>query len=166
MITPADIKTLYEFNSWANGSMIESIRPLPPDAWGRDLASSHGGIQGTLVHTMGAEEIWLKRWNGESPSRFYAASDFPTMASVEERWSEVNRELLEFSRGLSPARAEAAIGYRDLKGNSHSQPLWQMMQHLVNHSTYHRGQIVTMMRQLGAQPAVTDLIAFYRLPGR
>lgn len=160
----SDIHSFYEFNSWANARILEAVRALTPEQYTNDLHSSHGGVHGTLVHTMGAEEIWLKRWNGESPSRFYAPEDFPTFAAVSERLSEIDRSLVAFSRSLTTDEAlHAVIAYKDLKGNPYSQALWQLMQHLVNHSTYHRGQIVTMLRQHGAKAVATDLVAYYRL---
>jgi uncharacterized damage-inducible protein DinB len=162
-----DLHSLYEFNSWANTRTLQSVESLSPADYARDLGSSHGGVHGTLVHTMGAEDIWLKRWQGESPARFYSAADFPTFKEVRERWAALDASLLTFVRYLAAdADAQRIVDYRDLKGNPYSQPLWQLMQHLVNHSTYHRGQVVTMLRQLGATPASTDLVAFYRLhPG-
>lgn len=159
-----DIQNLYAFNSWANAKMLEAVRPLTADEYARDLRSSHGGVHGTMVHMMGAEEIWLKRWQGESPAQFYSPADFPTFDAVLERWSAIDRSLVAFARSLAAeAQIHAAVAYKDLKGNPYSQPLWQLMQHLVNHSTYHRGQVVTMLRQLGAKAVGTDLVAYYRL---
>ena len=159
----SDLHSLYAFNSWANARVLEAVRALTPEQYTKDLHSSHGGVHGTIVHTMGAEEIWLKRWNGDSPSQFYSPADFPTFESVRQRWTELDRSLVAFSRSLrEDGQIGSVIAYTDLKGNPYSQPLWQLMQHLVNHSTYHRGQVVTMLRQLGAKAAATDLVAFYR----
>ena len=159
-----DIQTLYAFNSWANRRLLESLQTLSHEEFARDLGSSHGGIHGTLIHAMGAEDIWLRRWKGESPSRFYGTAEFPTLGAVAGHWGAVDTALLEFSRWLrADADIEAVTAYKDLKGNAYSQPLWQLMQHVVNHSTYHRGQIVTMQRQLGFAPTGTDLVTYYRL---
>lgn len=159
-----DLRLLFEFNSWANARILHAVETLAPEQYARNLGSSHGGIHGTIVHTMGAEDIWLKRWNGDSPSRFYGASDFSGFDAVRERWAVVDAALLAFARSLgADAEAQRVISYNDLKRNAYAQPLWQLMQHVANHSTYHRGQVVTMLRQLGAAPPATDLIAFYRL---
>ena len=66
------------------------------------------------------------------------------------------------SARLPSADLDRVVEYHNTKGHAFSNPMWQMLQHLVNHGTYHRGQITTMLRQLGATPLTTDLIAFYR----
>ena len=157
-----EIQDLYEFNSWANKRILGAVEPLVSEQYHRDLGSSHGGVHGTLVHAMGAEEIWFKRWNGESPSHLYTAAEFPTLAAVAERWAAIDASLIAFSRAAL-TDTKAVVSYKDMKGNPYAQPLGQLMQHLVNHSTYHRGQVVTMLRQLGTAAVATDLVAFYRL---
>ena len=158
-----DIHNLYEYNYWANHRLLEVVETLPGEQFAKDLGSSHGGIQGTLVHTMGAEEIWLKRWKGESPGSFYSAQDFPTFDGLSNNWEMVEMEVMGFCHTLkTDDDIKKTISYKNLKGESFSQPLWQLMQHLVNHSTYHRGQIVTMLRQLGIKPIGTDLVMYFR----
>ena len=158
-----DINTLYDYNYWANHRLLEIIDGVPQDQYLRDIGSSHGGIHGTLVHMMGAEEIWLKRWKGDSPAQFYSASEFPNFEAVTDRWEMVEMEMMGFCHMLkSDGDIQRAITYKDLKGNQYTQPLWQLMQHLANHSTYHRGQIVTMLRLIGAKPVGTDLSVYYR----
>ena len=158
-----DIHNLYEFNYWANHKILGVIETLSPEQFTKDHGSSHGGIHGTLFHIMGAEEIWLKRWKGESPTTFSKAEDYPTLDALTQHWDVVEHEMMGFCHMLkTDDDILKVLSYNDLKGNSYAQPLYQMMQHLVNHSSYHRGQVVTMLRQLGAKPVGTDMIAFYR----
>lgn len=158
-----DIHLLYEFNYWAKSRMLGVVETLTPEQYTKDLGSSHGGIHGTLVHCMGAEDIWLKRWKGEDSSSMYTTKDVPTLESLMSRWDMVEHQMMSFCHALkTDDDIKKVVTYKDLKGNEHSQPLWQMMQHLVNHSTYHRGQITAMLRQLGVKPVGTDLITFYR----
>ncbi len=162
-MTLPDIFSLVDFNYWANHRLRSVLETVPHEQYVRDMGSSHGGIHGTLVHIMGAEEIWLRRWQGTSPSSFYKAEDFPTFDAVQNHWNIVEQELIGFCHMLKTEDdIQKFILYKDLKGNEYSQPLWQSMQHLVNHSTYHRGQVVTMLRQLGMKPIGTELINFYR----
>ena len=159
-----DIHNLFEYNYWANHRILGVVETMQTDQILKDLGSSHGGIHGTLVHMMGAEEIWIRRWKGESPASFYTASEFPTFEAVANRWEMVEMEMMGFCHMLKIEEdLKQIISYKDLKGNPYSQPLWQLMQHLANHSTYHRGQIVTMMRQLGTKPVGTDLVSYFRL---
>jgi uncharacterized damage-inducible protein DinB len=162
-MTLSDIKELFLFDEWATDRILEIVASLPEDQYSRDLRSSHGGIRGTLVHAYGAEWIWLERWKGGSPTALAREEDIPTFQQLVQRWSTLRQELNQFVASLSEERLALPHSYKDLKGNSYTQPLWQQMQHLVNHSTYHRGQVVTMLRQLGVKPVATDLIAFYRL---
>lgn len=158
-----DIHTLYEFNYWANHRILEVVEPLTQEQFTKDLGSSHGGIHGTLFHTMGAEAIWLKRWKGESPSAYWKPEEYPTFEALGERWQTVEHEMMGFCHMLkTDDDIRGVIAYRDLKGKEYSQALYQLMQHLVNHSTYHRGQVVTMLRQLGVKPVGTDLVTYYR----
>jgi uncharacterized damage-inducible protein DinB len=162
-MTIAEIRTLYEYNYWAKARIMNVVETLSHDQFTKNLGSSHGGVHGTLVHIMGAEEIWLKRWQGTSPSSFYKAEDFPTFDAVENHWKMVEHEMMGYCHMLKTENdIQRVVTYKDLKGNQYSQLLWQAMQHLVNHSTYHRGQVVTMLRQLGVKPIGTDLITFYR----
>lgn len=162
-----DIHLLYEYNYWANHLLLGVAATLSHEQFTKNLSSSHGGIHGTLVHMMGGEEIWLKRWKGNSPSSIRKPEEFPTFSEVSSHWDTIEHEMMEFCHTL---KTDEDIGkilmYKDIKGNQYSQPLWQMMQHLANHSTYHRGQVVTMLRQLSVKPIGTDLITFYREKGK
>lgn len=115
----------------------------------------------TLTHIMFVEWLWLERWHGRSPTG-PPPGEFPDLTSIRARWREIENDLLKFVRALSAPDLDRVLTYRNTKGNSFSDRLWQMLQHLVNHGTYHRGQIITLLRQLGATPVATDMIAFYR----
>jgi len=158
-----DIHNLYDFNYWAKRRILGVVETLTPEQFSKNLNSSHGGIQGTLIHTMGAEEIWLKRWKGESPASFAKAEEYPSFDLIADHWDMVEHEIMGFCHKLrTDEDLQKKIAYRDLKGNAFTQPLGHLMQHVVNHSTYHRGQVVTMLRQLNVKPVSTDLVAYYR----
>lgn len=161
-MTLEHIRLLYEYNYWANHRVLDACSALAEEQLTRDLGSSFRSVRDTLAHIMGAEWIWLERWQGRSPAALPAATDFPTLASLRARWAEIERELVGFVAKLTPEALAGVRRYRTTEGKEQGQPLWQMLQHLANHGTYHRGQIVTLLRQLGAKPVATDLIAFYR----
>lgn len=161
-MTLSDIKDLFAFDQWATERMLEIVAALPEEQYARNLNSSHGGIRGTLVHSYGAERIWLERWRGSNPTTLVTEEEVPTFGQLKEKWTTLRGELNRFLESLTEEHLQSAHTYKDLKGNQYTQPLWQQMQHLVNHSTYHRGQVVTMLRQLGVRPVATDLIAYYR----
>jgi uncharacterized damage-inducible protein DinB len=119
-------------------------------------------VRDTLAHIYGAEWIWLERFQGRSPASLPDVKEFTTLASLRERWLEHEARLLSYVRGLTQADLDRVMEYKTLKFGVYRNPLWQSMQHLVNHGTYHRGQVTTLLRQLGAQPILTDLMHFYR----
>lgn len=156
-----DILTLFDYNAWANARTLGAVEALTAEQFLRDLGNSFPSVRDTLAHILGAEWIWLCRWRGESPSSGLAADDFPTVASLRDRLAALDRERRLFLDELSEERLAQPFSYRDLAGNAHSLRLVESLQHVVNHGTYHRGQITTMLRQLGATPVSTDMSRFY-----
>ncbi len=159
-MTPEHFRLLYEYNAWANRRVLEACGALSDEQFTRDLGSSFRSVRDTLVHIFGAEWIWLERWHGRSPMALPPAMEFHTLGSVRVRWAELERDLMDFVAGVSVAGLDRLIEYRNTRGNQFAYPLRSMLQHLVNHGTYHRGQIATLLRQLGAQPHSTDLLRY------
>src|SRR5216684_3307335 len=139
-MTPQEMRMLYDFNAWANHRSLNAASSLTAEQFVKPMGSSFGSVRDTLGHIFGAEWIWLERFQGRSPASLPDTTQFKDVASLLERWME----------------------YKTLKYGVYSNPLWQSMQHLVNHGSYHRGQVTTLLRQLGAQPILTDLMHFYR----
>lgn len=161
-MTPEDIRMLFDYDAWANERARAACAPLTPEQFTRSLGSSFGSVRDTLVHIFGAQWIWLERFEGRSPDGLPAPETCPDFASVASRAGEIQHRLIGYVAGVTAADLEHTLQYRDTKGNTHQNPLGPVLQHLANHGTYHRGQITTMLRQLGAKPVSTDLIAFYR----
>jgi uncharacterized damage-inducible protein DinB len=157
-----DFRLLYDYNTWANLRSLESCSALTPEQFSRDLSSSFRSVRDTLVHIVNAEWIWLERWHGRSPSAPPEAAQFPDLASVRARFAQLDRALVDYVASLTADDLQRVLHYKTMSGVPQAQPGWQMLQHLANHSTYHRGQIATMLRQLGSKPVSTDLINFYR----
>jgi uncharacterized damage-inducible protein DinB len=161
-MTLAEILVLFEYDEWATERTLESVSNLSDGKYHDDLKSSHGGIHGTLIHIYSAGMTWLQRWKGSSPSTSVNVQEIPNLESLKAHWKEYRISLNSYLRSLTEAGLHAALSYADSKGNKHAEPLYQQMQQIINHASYHRGQIVTMLRQLGGKPQATDLIMFYR----
>jgi uncharacterized damage-inducible protein DinB len=161
-MTPEEMGLLYEYNAWANHRALDAASALTPEQFTKPLGSSFSSVRDTLAHICGAEWVWLERFEGRSPSSLPDASQFGESASLGAHWAEQETRLLTFVRGLKQADLDRVMEYKTLKFGVYRNPLWQSMQHLVNHGTYHRGQVTTMLRQHGAQPILTDLMHFYR----
>jgi uncharacterized damage-inducible protein DinB len=161
-MTPQEMRVLYDYNAWANHRALDAVSSLTTEQFVQPLGSSFGSVRDTLGHIFGAEWIWLERFQGRSPASLPDTTQFKDVASLQERWNEHEARLLGFVRGLTQTDLDRVFEYKTLKFGVYSNPLWQSMQHVVNHGTYHRGQVTTLLRQLGAQPILTDLMHFYR----
>jgi uncharacterized damage-inducible protein DinB len=161
-MTPEEIRVLFDYNAWANHRELDAASALTAEQFVKPLGSSFSSVRDTLAHICGGEWIWLERFQGRSPSSLPDTTPFSDVSSLRAHWAEQEARLLDFVRGLTQTDLERTLEYKTLKFGVYKNPLWQSMQHLVNHGTYHRGQITTMLRQLGAQPILTDLMHFYR----
>ena len=157
------IRILMDYNYWARDRALASAEHLSGEELSRSLGSSFGSVLDTLVHIYSAEWIWYRRWQGESPSARPDTSELVSVAALRDAWMALEAQIKAFVDALGPAGLHRMIEYKSLTGQSSTSPYWQMIVHVVNHGTYHRGQVATMLRQLGAKPAVsTDLIVFFR----
>jgi uncharacterized damage-inducible protein DinB len=161
-MTVEDFRLLYHYNSWANHRVLDSCAGLSAEQFTRDLGSSFRSVRDTLAHIYGAEWLWLERWHGRVPNALPTPADFPDLESLRTRWAELERNLDAYIDSLTPNELLRVIKYKNTQGVPFEGPIWPMLQHVVNHSSYHRGQIATLLRQLGAKPVATDLIAFHR----
>jgi len=162
-MTLRDLTTLLDYHYWARDRLLDGLEPLPRDQFTRDLGSSFLSIRDTVAHLHSAEWAWHARWNGQSPSVHLPADRFADVGSVREAWASLEHQVRSFVDDLGEAGIGRVFDYRTLDGSPASAVFWQMLLHLVNHASYHRGQVATMVRQLGARPArPMDLIAYYR----
>src|SRR5262249_57356557 len=122
---------------------------------------SHSSLRDTLVHIMSVEWIWLSRWHGISPPALLDPTGFLDLDSVEKRWASLRHELQRFLGQIRDENLNVPISYRSVRGEDLSLPLVCTLQHVVNHHTYHRGQVATLLRQLGREPVSTHLPLFF-----
>jgi uncharacterized damage-inducible protein DinB len=142
------VYTLVDYHYWARDRLFEALNPLTSDQFTRDLSSSFPSVRDTLVHLYVADWGWYLLWQGQSLTDPPAADSFPDLESVRGAWQEQESKVRGFVKNL----AEDDVG-----------GFWQRLLHLVNHASYHRGQVTTMLRQLGAEaPKSQDMIIFHR----
>ena len=162
-MTANDVRQLLDYHYWARDRVIEAVRPLDLTTFTAPRASSFSSIRDTLAHTYLAEWAWYSRWQGQSPSAFPALDQFADLESLNAAWQETERQVRSFVQPMSDHDVTRVIVYRMFSGVEAASPIWQMVQHVVNHASYHRGQVTTMLRQAGAEPGKSmDLIAYYR----
>jgi len=156
-----DIQQLYEYNRWANECVLTAVSRLSAEQFTKDLSNSFPSVRDTLVHILWVEWIWLMRWRGESPKNIFDPADFPDVARLKEKCAEIEAGQIDFINTLKEESLETIIAYINTKGEEWKYPLGHMMQHVVNHASYHRGQITTMLRQLGEEAVGTDFLLFF-----
>jgi uncharacterized damage-inducible protein DinB len=165
MWSKQDLARLFDYTVWANHRAMRAAATLSVDDFKRDLKSSHGGIRGTLTHTMSAEWVWLERWKGVSPLRHFDEGEFPTLLELRDRWGVIEDHRASWLGALAEDGPAAIVSYTTFDGRHFESPLWKLVQHMSNHGTYHRGQVTTMLRQLGAKAVSTDMVLWDREPG-
>lgn len=168
-MTAVEVRDLFAYNEWANARLLSAAEKLPAEELLHDVHISHKSILGTLLHVAGADWIWLERWLGNSPVgqdvwAGWKPDDARSLQQVREKWLPVIRKRNTYLESISDADVSGELTYRRFTGEAYSLPLVQQMQHVVNHATLHRGQVVGMIRQLGVAPPPTDLLFYVMEP--
>ena len=162
MFDKAGAERLLQYTIWANHRVMRACATLDPPDFVRDRGASHGGVRGTLCHIMSVEWLWLERWKGISPPRMFDEGEFADIVALRDRWTVIEEHREAWLHALKPEAMAETIRYRTMEGVEQEAPLWQLVQHVTNHSTYHRGQVVLLLRQLGAKVVSTDLVLWDR----
>jgi len=163
LMTYDDLRLLIDYNYWARDRVLDAVDTLTPEQFIRPMGNSFSSVRDTIAHICAAERIWITRLKGEKAQGPQTPDRIPDLDTARREWAELEAEMREQLAKLGPEVVERTIEYQDLRGKDQSDALWQVLQHVVNHGTYHRGQITTMLRQLDAAPPKSmDLIAFYR----
>lgn len=156
------MQELFAYNAWANRTLFDALALLPAEAYLRDLKSSHGGIHGTLCHIVWAEHLWLNRWLGRPAPAVAQGRDLPSLAAAQARWEEVERDRSTWLGRFASPRLDESLSIKPTTGGEYRHSFREMFRHVIDHSSYHRGQIITLLRQLGVKPPSTGMIVFFR----
>ena len=161
----SEIQHLYAYTEWANALVLDAAEKLSSEELLRDVHISHNSIQGTPAHMAGAEWIWLERWHGTSPVgpeawEQWTVEQCGTLQQLHAKWRPVIDKRHAYLERLKDPDLPKPLSFKRMNGEAYALPLVQQLQHVVNHATLHRGQVVGMIRQLGITPPATDLL-FY-----
>ncbi len=162
MLGKEDLGRLLDYTVWANHRVVRVAATLTVDEFRRDLRSSHGGVRGTLAHMLSSEHIWLERWKGLPNPPHIDEGEFADILALRERWAAVEAHRGQWLAGLGEDEPAGTLSYRSQAGQPFEAPLWQLVQHMANHGSYHRGQVTAFFRQLGTQAVNTDLLTWDR----
>jgi uncharacterized damage-inducible protein DinB len=145
-------------NYWARDRQLQACASLTAEQFVRPVGSSFPSVRDTLAHMLAAEWLWLERWRGKSPKSLLPAGDFPDLESVVRRWKAVELEMREYTSGLNEEALACPLTYMNFRGEEWTYSLWEMMVHMMNHQSYHRGQVATQLRILGIEPPQIDFL--------
>lgn len=156
------IRFIYAYNYWANQRLLDTCEKLTQEQFlaGKGHSNPDASIRDTLVHAMGAHEVWLARWGGVSPTRMLAPQDFGTLALIREYWEQVEQHTNGFVQAVEENILEEVMHYTNTRGDAFAYPRWQTMLHQVNHATQHRSEVAQMLTALNYSPGELDMLGY------
>lgn len=151
------------FNVWANGKFVEILKTVDENIFEQEVISSFPSLRKTILHIWDAEFIWLKRIEGLSLSEFPSKHFTGNKEECLNGFLEHSKRFADYMEAKDKAYFESKIDFKTLNGDAFSESVEGIIYHVVNHGTFHRGQLVTMMRTLGITTVPsTDLIRYLR----
>lgn len=155
-----DLPTLFAYDRWANARMFDACRKVPVERYGDEILPGWASLRSTVVHIVAATELWSRRFLEQPTTGFIPESELPTIEAAA-RLSDANHDAFDqLVRNLTPDRLTALFTYRNLRGQTTTAPLWAALRHVVNHATYHRGQVASKLARLGVEAPVTDFVYY------
>lgn len=157
-----DLGSLYAYNRWATALVVKAIRQLSPEQYAQEPAPGWPSVRYTVVHVVGATDIWLRRLHGETVAARPTEREVPTLDDAVRLFDQAHDGFDRLLSTLTPERLTSILAYRNFQGEECRLPVWSVLRHVVNHATYHRGQISSKLKRLGVICPDTDL-AFWAM---
>jgi uncharacterized damage-inducible protein DinB len=150
-----DLVDLFEYDRWANGKVLGVCRELTAEQYVAEPAPGWSSVRSTLCHVFLATEFNLRALAGDPDDRVPAEADLATVDDVARSLDGSYRRFEEMRPTLTPERLAAVLTFRAV-GRTFTLPRWAMLRHIVNHSTYHRGQVASKLKRFGIELPNTD----------
>ena len=161
METKEYIKQVYDYCYWANKRYFAVDEGLSEEQLHKMQGHSWDDVHAMLVHMMSSEWIWLQRWHGTSPKSHLNKNDFQTLASVNEHWNQVEAEMRTYIESQTEISLQAEITYSNFSGETFRVPLYQMLMHVANHETHHRGELAAMFALMNVPHPEEEVIQYF-----
>ena len=157
------LQQLAAYNLWANGLLLEAIKKIPPEMHEKEVASSFSSLLKTIVHMWNAESVWWQRMKLKEQVVEPKDNFKGNLPEAVDEMMQQCRQWKDWVVNSKEHHLDHVFEYRNFSGVQFKQPIFQVLIHLFNHETYHRGQLVTMLRQLGIEKIPqTDFIVWSR----
>ena len=151
-----------DYTSWASRRLVEAAAALSEAELIHDFKTADKSVLGTLVHLYVSERIWLARLQiAPYPVPPVSETDY-RFAVLQNEWPVLLDRWKQWASGLTDQDVQQLVSYTDTRGRWWEEPLWQLLLHVVNHGTHHRGQVSGFLRSLGHAPPPLDLTLYYR----
>jgi len=155
------LKQAYDYTNWANARYFAVAEGLTDEQLHQTQGHSWGDVHATLVHMMSSEWVWMQRWHGGSPQGHLDKAAYPTLAVLKKRWNDIQAEMRAFLEQQTGQSLQSEIGYTNFRGEAFRVPLWQMLAHIVNHETHHRGDLAGMYALMGVDHPEDEMIQYF-----
>ena len=153
-----EILGLYEYNEWANEKTIASLRALPEADYVREQGGGWPSLRATFVHLAGATDAWAERFSGRDALVLAKQTDLPKLEDAVRVLLSAQEKHRNHLKNLTRDKLERPFSWKNLAGEVRAAPYEIVVRHVVNHQTYHRGQIASMVRRVGGKPVATDMV--------
>ena len=162
-MTAAEARTHIRYSGWASRRLLNAVEALTTEERAKPMGVSHESIQGTLGHIHFADRIWYKRIV-EPDMPMPSMADLSSAEAVFVDWPALQKQWEGWADSLADKDLERMVSFQRLNGVQVLAPASQLINHVVNHATMHRGQVMGMLRQLGLKPPATDLLLYLLQP--
>ena len=156
-----DLRSFFDFHRWADGLVIASCRSLAPGLYEEPEPFEVGwpSIRSVVVHLAWGNDAWIRRFLRQPPIPMFKEADLPTLAEAEAALTSCHDRFVgEVLPAFTPTELAAPFTYRNYQDRQMTAPLWALLRHVVNHGTYHRGQIASKLKRRGVDPPTTDFV--------
>jgi uncharacterized damage-inducible protein DinB len=151
------------YNLWANKVITDKINQLPEDIIQKEMKSSFISIYKTVVHLMDVESVWWQRLKLQEQVEWPGKNFNGNFKELSEQLLSLSKQWQEWVANAKEVNFEHVFGYYNSRKEYFKQPVYEILLQVFNHQTYHRGQLVTMMREQGVEKIPgTDFIIFFR----
>ncbi len=157
------IRTLYDYHYWATDRILAAAEQITDEQFTTSKGHSFDTIQGTLVHLMNSEKMWLERWHHQPNEAALNPKNYSMMNEARMYWDMLRMKMEKFLGELTADRLNEVIRYTNLEGKTFEYPLWQMMTHVIGHGQHHRSEVSTMLTEFGHANEPIDMIVYFRI---
>jgi len=161
-----NISFLVDYHIWAHTKVLNQLQTATTEEWNKNLGGSFPSLHELCKHLISADYRWLQRWKGVPLASIPDTFIFGSYTKVTAVWQPIFVEMKTVSEDFIKKGIDQPINFVTAKGDPYSMPFWQTLYQVVNHGTYHRGQITNMLRMLDKPPVGTDIFLFFAERGK